>query len=75
MSEPFLTTVVGSLPKPAWLMASNPVEGTGEKQIHGKGTDWALEGDALDAPSMTRSGPASTSSATARPGGSRGWPM
>ena len=49
MSEPFLTTVVGSLPKPAWLMASNPLDGTGEKQIHGKGTDWALEGDALDA--------------------------
>ena len=48
MSEAFLTTVIGSLPKPRWLMQRNPVHDQGAKQVHGKGADWALEGAALE---------------------------
>ncbi|MFQ5938200.1 MAG: 5-methyltetrahydropteroyltriglutamate--homocysteine methyltransferase, partial [Acidiferrobacterales bacterium] len=47
MPTPFLTTVIGSLPKPLWLMEHNPVHGTGVKQVHGKGADWALPGEVL----------------------------
>jgi 5-methyltetrahydropteroyltriglutamate--homocysteine methyltransferase len=47
MSTPFLTTVVGSLPKPAWLLEKLPMNAGGGKQVHGKGADWMLQGDAL----------------------------
>ena len=51
MSQPFLTTVVGSMPKPAWLMEQVPLNEAG-KQVHGKGADWGFSGhllaDAMD---------------------------
>jgi len=43
-SVPFLTTVVGSLPKPPWLQEKLPLNAEG-KQVHGKGAAWAFEGD------------------------------
>ena len=46
MTEPFLTTVVGSMPKPAWLMEQVPLNEAG-KQVHGKGADWVFSGDLL----------------------------
>ncbi len=46
MTEPFLTTVVGSMPKPAWLMEQVPLNEAG-KQVHGKGADWLFSGDLL----------------------------
>ena len=46
MSQPFLTTVVGSMPKPAWLMEQVPLNEAG-KQVHGKGADWGFSGDLL----------------------------
>lgn len=48
MPDEFVTTVVGSLPKPHWLMARNPVHGQGAKHVHGKGADWSLEDTVLD---------------------------
>ena len=48
MSDAFLTTVIGSLPKPHWLMARNPVHGRGAKHVHGKGADWALDDTVLE---------------------------
>ncbi len=36
MAEPFVATVVGSMPKPAWLMEQLPLNAEG-KQVHGKG--------------------------------------
>ena len=48
MSEAFLTTVIGSLSKPRWLMDQNPVGDQGAKQVHGKGADWALAGAVLE---------------------------
>lgn len=47
MSEAFLTTVVGSMPKPAWLMEQLPLNEEG-KQVHGKGADWLFSGDLLE---------------------------
>ena len=47
MSEPFLTTVVGSQPKPAWLFERLPMDTGDAKQVHGRGADWLLDGDAL----------------------------
>lgn len=47
MPEPFLTTVVGSQPKPAWLFEHLPMDTGDAKQVHGQGADWRLEGDAL----------------------------
>ena len=48
MSTSFLTTVVGSLPKPDWLQ-SHTAMNAGTKDHHGKGADWRFEGDALRA--------------------------
>ena len=48
MSKPFQTTVVGSMPKPAWLMEQLPLNAKG-KQVHGKGADWHFSGDVLGA--------------------------
>ncbi len=47
MSTPFLTTVVGSLPKPPWLLEQLHMNAAGGKQVHGRGADWMLEGNAL----------------------------
>jgi 5-methyltetrahydropteroyltriglutamate--homocysteine methyltransferase len=47
MSEAFVTTVVGSMPKPAWLMEQLPLNAEG-KQVHGKGADWLFSGDLLE---------------------------
>ena len=46
MTKPFLTTVVGSMPKPVWLMEQIPLNEKG-KQLHGKGADWKFTGDLL----------------------------
>jgi len=43
MGDPFSTTVIGSLPKPAWLYQQLPPNATGADH-HGRGADWALEG-------------------------------
>ena len=48
MSEEFLSTGVGSMPKPAWLMEQLPLNAKG-KQVHGKGADWHFSGDLLQA--------------------------
>ena len=47
MSKAFVTTVVGSMPKPAWLMEQLPLNAEG-KQVHGKGADWLFSGDLLE---------------------------
>ena len=46
MPEPFLTTVIGSLPKPAWLYQRVPPNQKGADH-HGRGAEWASEGAAL----------------------------
>ncbi|WP_179137018.1 hypothetical protein [Candidatus Entotheonella palauensis] len=46
MAEPFLTTVVGSMPKPAWLFKPS-VFHSETKDHHGRGSDWGFEGDLL----------------------------
>ena len=43
-----MTTVIGSLPKPHWLMGRNPLHDQGAKHVHGKGADWALEDTILE---------------------------
>lgn len=48
MANPFETTVVGSMPKPNWLMEQLPLNEKG-KQVHGKGADWFFSGDVLEA--------------------------
>ena len=48
MANPFETTVVGSMPKPSWLMEQLPLNAKG-KQVHGKGADWHFSGDVLEA--------------------------
>ena len=45
-SGPFLTTVIGSLPKPPWLQEKLPLNAAG-KQVHGKGATWLLDGELL----------------------------
>ena len=45
-STPFVTTVVGSLPKPAWLYEDTAMSEK-FKELHGQGAAWALNGDAL----------------------------
>ncbi|MEM9357827.1 MAG: methionine synthase, partial [Pseudomonadota bacterium] len=42
------TTVVGSMPKPSWLMEQLPLNAKG-KQVHGKGADWHFSGETLQA--------------------------
>ena len=42
----FATTVIGSLPKPAWLQEQVPLNEPG-KQVHGQGAKWLFEGDLL----------------------------
>ena len=46
MAEPFITTVVGSMPKPPWLYRQMPLDTKGFDN-HGTGSDWLLEGDPL----------------------------
>jgi len=46
MAEPFITTVVGSMPKPPWLYRPVPLDTKGFDH-HGTGSDWLLEGDQL----------------------------
>ncbi len=46
MAEAFVTTVVGSMPKPAWLQEQLPQNAEG-KQVHGKGASWNFEGELL----------------------------
>ena len=46
MAEPFLTTVVGSMPKPPWLYSQVSFD-SGETDHHGHGGDWALQGPEL----------------------------
>ena len=45
-SGPFVTTVVGSLPKPPWLQEKLPLNAAG-KQVHGKGAAWLFDGELL----------------------------
>ena len=47
MPKAFVTTVVGSMPKPAWLMEQLPLNAEG-KQVHVKGADWLFSGDLLE---------------------------
>lgn len=47
MTKQFQTTVVGSMPKPAWLMEQLPLNEKG-KQVHGKGANWHFSGDLLE---------------------------
>ena len=47
-ARPFLTTVVGSMPKPTWLQEKLALNAD-SKQVHGKGADWVLSGDVLEA--------------------------
>lgn len=42
----FVTTVVGSLPKPPWLQEHAPLNAE-DKQVHGKGADWLFTGETL----------------------------
>lgn len=49
MPKTFLTTVVGSLPKPPWLLEQIPMNAGAGKQVHGRGADWMLKGEALNA--------------------------
>ena len=46
MPQPFTTTVVGSLPKPAWLYQQRPLAGPGTDH-HGSGADWNFEAELL----------------------------
>ena len=46
MEKLFVTTVVGSMPKPSWLMEQIPLNAEG-KQVHGKGAEWHFLGDVL----------------------------
>ena len=46
MPEPFVTTVVGSMPKPAWLYQQQPLAGPGTDH-HGSGADWNFDGELL----------------------------
>jgi 5-methyltetrahydropteroyltriglutamate--homocysteine methyltransferase len=45
-NKKFMTTVVGSMPKPEWLMEQLPLNTKG-KQVHGKGANWRFSGEAL----------------------------
>ena len=42
MAEPLLTTVIGSMPKPAWLYQQAPPNEPGAEH-HGAGAQWARE--------------------------------
>jgi 5-methyltetrahydropteroyltriglutamate--homocysteine methyltransferase len=46
MPEAFATTVVGSMPKPAWLYQQRPLAGPGTDH-HGSGADWQFDGELL----------------------------
>ncbi|MDA0262711.1 MAG: hypothetical protein O3A93_00970 [Chloroflexi bacterium] len=46
MPEPFVTTVIGSMPKPPWLYRQAPLDAK-ESDHHGGGTDWLLSGQEL----------------------------
>ena len=48
MAEPLLTTVIGSMPKPAWLYQRVPPNEPGAEH-HGPGARWALVGEELRA--------------------------
>ena len=42
MAGPFLTTVVGSMPKPSWLYSQVSFDSQ-ETDHHGQGGDWAVQ--------------------------------
>ncbi len=46
MPKPFLTTVIGSMPRRSWLFRDR-IALDGKKDHFGKGGEWTLEGDAL----------------------------
>ncbi|MFQ5894335.1 MAG: 5-methyltetrahydropteroyltriglutamate--homocysteine methyltransferase [Nitrospinota bacterium] len=46
MPEPFLTTAIGSLPKPTWLFAKTALDAKGADH-HGGGAAWLFEGERL----------------------------
>ena len=46
MAEPFLTTVIGSMPKPAWLYQKSPVDAM-KTGLQGGGADWQYSGQEL----------------------------
>ncbi len=46
MAEPFITTVVGSMPKPPWLYQQAAMDAKGADH-HGSGADWLLTGQPL----------------------------
>ena len=46
MQKPFVATVVGSMPKPSWLMEQIPLNAEG-RQVHGRGAEWQFSGDVL----------------------------
>jgi len=46
MPAPFLTTVIGSMPKPAWLQAKTALDAPGADH-HGSGAAWAFEEEVL----------------------------
>ena len=46
MAEPFITTVVGSMPKPPWLYRQAAMDAKGSDH-HGRGADWLLSGQPL----------------------------
>jgi len=46
MAEPFITTVMGSMPKPTWLYQQAAMDAKGSDH-HGGGADWLLSGQPL----------------------------
>ena len=46
MTERFLTTVIGSMPKPAWLLEQRPANAKGA-DVLGQGPAWTLNTDVL----------------------------
>ncbi len=46
MAEPFITTVIGSMPKPPWLYQKPPADAM-KTGLQGGDADWLLSGEAL----------------------------
>ena len=44
--RPFRTTVIGSMPKPAWLVGEAPL-GDAALRLHGSGAGWRMSVQAL----------------------------
>ena len=49
MAEPFLTTVVGSLPNPAWLLEQISMNAAAGNHVHRQGADRILNAASLKA--------------------------